>query len=269
MRLSFVRMPSIASGMPWPRIAFDPYRAIKPTKSPPMTGTPITHIPKVLFPGLTSARERRWKNAKLVMKLISRIRSLATKAASTPNTIATRQTFTVRRSTTEVSGGTCSASLTRSSEGEMVNPSVVAECAFSVLIIRTDLNERIRSASAAQVDRKQPGERSEIGREIEGGMWHPAARTGELGVPILGDSRKSAMAQRRAALEECQKIWRRGRAVSGPRRPFEAWPRKGWPTGAWWPERDGPIRSSGPEQSPRPTTSPRSADLADPNTSAL
>ena len=37
---------SIASGMPWPRIARDPQRAITPTISPPMTGTAITHSPR-------------------------------------------------------------------------------------------------------------------------------------------------------------------------------------------------------------------------------
>ncbi len=44
--LSFTKICSIASGMPWPRIAFDPYSAIKPTTIPPIAGTAITHAPK-------------------------------------------------------------------------------------------------------------------------------------------------------------------------------------------------------------------------------
>ncbi len=38
-RLPFIRIDSIASGIPWPRICSEPYRAIKPTISEPTIGT--------------------------------------------------------------------------------------------------------------------------------------------------------------------------------------------------------------------------------------
>ena len=41
-RLPFIRIASIASGMPWPRILSDPYRAMTPTMSAPTTGTTMT-----------------------------------------------------------------------------------------------------------------------------------------------------------------------------------------------------------------------------------
>ena len=37
-RLPFARMFSMASGMPWPRICSEPYRAIRPMTTPPATG---------------------------------------------------------------------------------------------------------------------------------------------------------------------------------------------------------------------------------------
>ena len=40
---SFSSTCSIASGMPWPRIALEPQRAIAPTSNPPTTGTSTTH----------------------------------------------------------------------------------------------------------------------------------------------------------------------------------------------------------------------------------
>src|SRR5215467_5309482 len=43
IRLSSNRTFSMASGIPWPRIALDPYRAMMPTIMPPITGTPIVH----------------------------------------------------------------------------------------------------------------------------------------------------------------------------------------------------------------------------------
>ncbi len=54
--LSFVRICSIASGMPWPRIAREPKRAIRPTMMPPITGTSTAQLPSVLS---RAARPRR------------------------------------------------------------------------------------------------------------------------------------------------------------------------------------------------------------------
>ena len=60
-RLLPVRIASIASGIPWPRIFSEPYRAISPTASPPATGA--SRISAGLWctaPGATSAVEIRW-----------------------------------------------------------------------------------------------------------------------------------------------------------------------------------------------------------------
>ena len=46
MRLPLSSTCSMASGMPWPRMAADPYRAIRPTTTPPSTGTTTTHPPR-------------------------------------------------------------------------------------------------------------------------------------------------------------------------------------------------------------------------------
>src|SRR5580704_294378 len=100
------------------------------------------------------------------MKSISRIRTLATKDAKAPSAMATTQSFTVRRSTTDASGGTCSASLTRSSEGEMVSPSVVAEWAFSFLIIQNASHRGNGQTSVRQG--MQAGDCSEITNDRRG-----------------------------------------------------------------------------------------------------
>ena len=44
-RLPFIRMASIASGMPWPRMRSEPYRAMRPMIRPPSTGTNTTPQP--------------------------------------------------------------------------------------------------------------------------------------------------------------------------------------------------------------------------------
>jgi hypothetical protein len=59
MRLSLVSTCSIASGMPCPRMALDPYRAITPTISPPITGTTMTPAPQTAVVGATGSNDRR------------------------------------------------------------------------------------------------------------------------------------------------------------------------------------------------------------------
>jgi hypothetical protein len=59
MRLSLSSTCSIASGMPWPRMAFEPQRAIAPTIRPPATGTKITPRPRRLSAGETKSAESR------------------------------------------------------------------------------------------------------------------------------------------------------------------------------------------------------------------
>jgi hypothetical protein len=46
IRLRPMRMASIASGIPWPRIRSDPKRAIRPTISPPAMGTRAAQRPR-------------------------------------------------------------------------------------------------------------------------------------------------------------------------------------------------------------------------------
>ena len=51
-----IRIVSIASGMPWPRIRSEPKRAIRPTSRPPSTGMPTVHAPKRWSVGCTSVQ---------------------------------------------------------------------------------------------------------------------------------------------------------------------------------------------------------------------
>ena len=60
IRLPPIKIDSNASGMPWPRIASEPYRAISPTTSPPIAGTRITQAPRWLAAGETNRAENRW-----------------------------------------------------------------------------------------------------------------------------------------------------------------------------------------------------------------
>ncbi len=93
IRLLPNRIASIASGMPWPRILSEPKRAIRPTISPPSTGTAMTHSPSVLPAGERSASESAWKKNRLVKK---RIRSSSTTAASVANAAMTTASAAVR-----------------------------------------------------------------------------------------------------------------------------------------------------------------------------
>ena len=45
MRLPLIKIASIASGIPWPRMRSDPYRAITPMISAPATGTNTRRYP--------------------------------------------------------------------------------------------------------------------------------------------------------------------------------------------------------------------------------
>ena len=60
-RLPRTRMFSIASGMPWPRIASDPKRAMNPTTRPPATGISTLAGPSCASAGETSSVLRRPK----------------------------------------------------------------------------------------------------------------------------------------------------------------------------------------------------------------
>ncbi len=59
MRLWLKSTCSIASGIPWPRMAVEPYRAMTPTTSAPSTGTPITARPRWLCAGEAGVKAKR------------------------------------------------------------------------------------------------------------------------------------------------------------------------------------------------------------------
>ena len=59
MRLPLIRIASIASGMPWPRIRSDPYLAIRPMISAPITGMTMTNKPRWLPTGELAANVKR------------------------------------------------------------------------------------------------------------------------------------------------------------------------------------------------------------------
>ena len=61
MRLWPMRIASSASGMPWPRIFSEPYRAITPTITPPTTGTPTAHSPSAFALGAVKLVSKPWK----------------------------------------------------------------------------------------------------------------------------------------------------------------------------------------------------------------
>src|SRR6266702_3402493 len=98
MRLCPMRIASIASGMPWPRIFSDPYRAIRPTISPPTTGTPTAQSPSVFPAGEAKLVSKRWKYARFVNSPINRTNASATNALITPTSAAIAASITTRES---------------------------------------------------------------------------------------------------------------------------------------------------------------------------
>src|SRR6478609_4728462 len=79
-----MRIASMASGMPWPRMRSDPYRAMAPMISAPTTGTRMTNGPRWWPSGDTRSVENRWKKNKLVHKPINFSSHVATTAAQRP-----------------------------------------------------------------------------------------------------------------------------------------------------------------------------------------
>src|SRR5437899_10323203 len=64
MRLRPIRMASRASGIPWPRILLEPYRAMRLTTNPPATGIRARHGPNELAAGDARVVARRSKYAR-------------------------------------------------------------------------------------------------------------------------------------------------------------------------------------------------------------
>jgi hypothetical protein len=84
--------------MPWPRIFSDPYRAIKPMSSEPITGTMIAHQPRWFVAGVTGAVDHRKKYAALVITAMSHRSALATTAPIAPMGRASMHNSSTRRS---------------------------------------------------------------------------------------------------------------------------------------------------------------------------
>jgi hypothetical protein len=97
-RLPLMRIDSMASGMPCPRILSEPQRAMTPTIKPPMTGTMITPHPSMCAAGDAGAKLNRWKKKMFVKKAISLSSATATYDAITPIPIASADSRTTRRS---------------------------------------------------------------------------------------------------------------------------------------------------------------------------
>src|SRR5437879_7420272 len=88
MRLRPIRMASRASGIPWPRILLEPYRAMSPTTNPPATGIRARHGPNGLAAGDASEAAKRRKYARLVNRQIRRTSDKATNALIRPTAAA-------------------------------------------------------------------------------------------------------------------------------------------------------------------------------------
>ena len=81
-----MRIASMASGMPWPRIFSEPKRAMSPIARPPTTGTRTAARPSRFRLGASPAADSRWKYASAVIASISRTRIQATTAPIAPTT---------------------------------------------------------------------------------------------------------------------------------------------------------------------------------------
>lgn len=88
IRLPPMRMASIASGVPWPRIFAEPKRAISPMTRPPHIGAASTSHHGWCRPGATSEVATRWYNTRLVTKPISRSNSHAANTPQPPTSTA-------------------------------------------------------------------------------------------------------------------------------------------------------------------------------------
>jgi len=93
--LSPNRMVSIASGMPWPRILSEPYRAMRPTIRPPSTGIRTTSSAGRL--AIAAAAKDRWPYQKrLVASAISLSSAQALNAPPVPQTVAIAARISMR-----------------------------------------------------------------------------------------------------------------------------------------------------------------------------
>jgi hypothetical protein len=88
MRLRPMRIASMASGMPWPRIFSEPKRASRPMIKQPTTGTSTAALPRVL-PAIEAVAELSVPcHARFVTRLMRRVSAQAAAAPPVPTTIA-------------------------------------------------------------------------------------------------------------------------------------------------------------------------------------
>src|SRR6185437_2604669 len=101
MRLRLYSTRSITSGMPCPRMAAAPYRAMMPTTTAPAIGTKIDQTPSRSVLGAVNSADRRPKYERFVMIPISRVKIQAINAPPAPTPIARSEMTITRRSTGE------------------------------------------------------------------------------------------------------------------------------------------------------------------------
>ncbi len=84
MRLPPIRMASMASGMPWPRIFSEPKRAMSPMTRPPTTGAPIVQAPRWMEPIGRGSVSKDSNQTTFVTKTMSFTSTQAAKAPPVP-----------------------------------------------------------------------------------------------------------------------------------------------------------------------------------------
>ncbi len=165
-RLRPMRIASIASGMPWPRMRSLPYRAIRPMSNAPMTGTAITNGPSVLSAGDAGPMPRRPKKKRFVKTLMSRSSTSATAAPMAPSTTAMPE-ISSRRGPTTKSPSRAAPSRSRASVAAVMRG-----------------RARQRPATAPRSVPQPPAEAPRGGRlrggPASGDPW-PSARRGRIG----------------------------------------------------------------------------------------
>jgi hypothetical protein len=94
--LPLIRMASIASGIPCPRMRSDPYRAMNPIISAPAIGTRTSQSPSRLAAGDASEVPHLWKKKRFVKIPINFSSAQATIAPAKPMPIANPEMLIVR-----------------------------------------------------------------------------------------------------------------------------------------------------------------------------
>ena len=98
MRLPPIRIASMASGMPWPRIFSEPKRAISPMMRPPIAGARTIHRLGLRWASDMVCVLRVCNHTRLVTRAIARNSSHAAAAPPVPTTIAIAMSMRTRRS---------------------------------------------------------------------------------------------------------------------------------------------------------------------------